>query len=146
MFHRTLKLWRLLENWFFLVCEVSAVLANTDLIFDSKTGGIDTHTHMQLPFYGTTAADDFYHGTRAALAGGTTMISMSVCMYEHCLSPRGYVSVQSLVPGPCFQLCGYGEITEHHKGIGIVMAMVYIFLCATFFFILRNVRQGLFLL
>jgi dihydropyrimidinase len=37
-------------------------------------GGIDPHTHMQLPFMGTVASDDFYSGTAAGLAGGTTSI------------------------------------------------------------------------
>ncbi len=40
----------------------------------SATGGIDTHTHCQLPFMGTVAVDDFNHGTRAAVAGGTTTL------------------------------------------------------------------------
>ena len=31
-------------------------------------GGIDPHTHMQLPFMGTVTADDFYTGTAAGLA------------------------------------------------------------------------------
>ncbi|MDJ0653984.1 MAG: dihydropyrimidinase [Xanthomonadales bacterium] len=37
-------------------------------------GGIDPHTHMQLPFMGTVTSEDFYSGTAAAAAGGTTMI------------------------------------------------------------------------
>ncbi len=37
-------------------------------------GGIDPHTHMQLPFMGTVASEDFYTGTAAAMAGGTTSI------------------------------------------------------------------------
>jgi dihydropyrimidinase len=37
-------------------------------------GGIDPHTHMELPFMGTVASEDFFSGTSAGLAGGTTMI------------------------------------------------------------------------
>jgi len=37
-------------------------------------GGIDPHTHMDLPFGGTSSSDDFETGTRAAAVGGTTTI------------------------------------------------------------------------
>lgn len=37
-------------------------------------GGIDPHVHLEMPFMGTYSSDDFESGTRAGLAGGTTMM------------------------------------------------------------------------
>jgi dihydropyrimidinase len=45
-------------------------------------GGIDPHTHMELPFGGTTASDDFRTGTIAAAHGGTTTIIDFAVQYK----------------------------------------------------------------
>ena len=45
-------------------------------------GGIDPHTHLEMPFMGTTSADNYDSGTRAALSGGTTMV-VDFCIPGH---------------------------------------------------------------
>lgn len=52
---------------------------NADKVIDAAgmlviPGGIDAHTHLDMPFGGTMSADDFETGTRAAAFGGTTTI------------------------------------------------------------------------
>jgi len=63
-----------------LVSVIGAKLEmEVDLTIDAERklvipGGIDPHTHMELPFGGTQASDDFRTGTIAAAHGGTTTI------------------------------------------------------------------------
>jgi dihydropyrimidinase len=53
-------------------------------------GGIDPHTHLEMPFMGTYSSDDFETGTRAALSGGTTMV------VDFCLPAPGQSLLEAL--------------------------------------------------
>ncbi|MDQ0454377.1 dihydropyrimidinase [Rhizobium paknamense] len=53
-------------------------------------GGIDPHVHLEMPFMGTYSADDFESGTRAGLAGGTTMV------VDFCLPDPGQSLLEAL--------------------------------------------------
>ncbi|HKO58645.1 MAG TPA: dihydropyrimidinase [Thermoanaerobaculia bacterium] len=64
-----------------------SIEAEADKVIDAMgrlviPGGIDPHTHMELPFGGTSASDTFETGTRAAAFGGTTTIIDFAVQYK----------------------------------------------------------------
>jgi len=67
--------------------DLSTVVGSVDRTIDASgklviPGGIDPHTHMDLPFGGTSSSDDFETGTRAAAFGGTTTIIDFAVQYQ----------------------------------------------------------------
>lgn len=53
-------------------------------------GGIDVHTHLDMPFGGTKSSDDFFSGHKAAAFGGTT------CHIDFAVQPQGATLLQTL--------------------------------------------------
>jgi dihydropyrimidinase len=73
-----------------IIKEVGANLqaASGEKIIDASgmlviPGGIDVHTHLDMPFGGTTSSDDFETGTKAAAFGGTTTL------IDFAIQPKG---------------------------------------------------------
>jgi dihydropyrimidinase len=65
----------------------SSLKMNADRVIDAQRkyvfpGGIDVHTHLDMPFGGATSADDFESGTIAAAHGGTTSVVDFAIQYK----------------------------------------------------------------
>ncbi|HYE16006.1 MAG TPA: dihydropyrimidinase, partial [Pyrinomonadaceae bacterium] len=81
-------------------------------------GGIDPHTHMELPFGGTESSDDFRTGTIAAAHGGTTTIIDFAVQYKGQSLVEGLDNWHRKAEGKCAIDYGFHLITtelEDHQ-------------------------------
>ena len=90
-------------------------------------GGIDVHTHMELPFGGTFASDDFETGTRAAAWGGTTTIIDFAVQTKGQNLMEGFEAWREKAEGNCAIDYGFhlivGDVTDQSlKEMDIAMA------------------------
>ena len=83
------------------IADQTISLIGCDLAIDADTvidasgrlvipGGVDPHTHLEMPFGGTTTSDTFETGTRAAAFGGTT------CLVDFAIQSRGTSTIAAL--------------------------------------------------
>jgi dihydropyrimidinase len=73
-------------------------------------GGVDAHTHMEMPFGGTYASDTFETGTRAAAWGGTTTIIDFVVQYQGQRVMDQYAEWHEKAAGRCAIDYGFHQI------------------------------------
>jgi len=101
------------------------VAANVDTVIDAGgkyviPGGIDAHTHMEMPFGGTSASDTFATGTRAAAWGGTTSIVDFVVQYAGENVIDQYNLWQAKAAGQCAIDYGFHQILSDVQDSSLV--------------------------